>query len=64
MSELKTPQLTKKDFVSDQAVRWCPGCGDYAILAKHKSKCQPLVVGVRNLFLYQELAVLADFPIT
>lgn len=27
------PKLTKKDFVSDQEVRWCPGCGDYAILA-------------------------------
>src|SRR6266571_4606503 len=25
-------QLTKKDFVSDQEVRLCPGCGDYAIL--------------------------------
>ena len=25
-------QLTKKDFVSNQEVRWCPGCGDYAIL--------------------------------
>ncbi len=24
--------LTKKDFVTDQEVRWCPGCGDYAIL--------------------------------
>ena len=24
---------TKKDFVSDQEVRWCPGCGDYAILS-------------------------------
>ena len=28
----KTP-LTRKDFKSDQAVRWCPGCGDYMILA-------------------------------
>lgn len=29
-----TPRkLTRKDFVSDQEVRWCPGCGDYAILA-------------------------------
>ncbi len=31
----KTPPpggLTKKDFVTDQEVRWCPGCGDYAIL--------------------------------
>lgn len=26
------PVLTKKDFQSDQEVRWCPGCGDYAIL--------------------------------
>ena len=35
MSEMSTtPELTKKDFVSDQAVRWCPGCGDYAILAQ------------------------------
>jgi len=25
--------LTKKDFTSDQEVRWCPGCGDYAILS-------------------------------
>lgn len=25
--------LTRKDFASDQEVRWCPGCGDYAILA-------------------------------
>jgi 2-oxoglutarate ferredoxin oxidoreductase subunit beta len=25
-------QLTKKDLASDQDVRWCPGCGDYAIL--------------------------------
>ena len=29
-------QLTRKDFVSDQEVRWCPGCGDYAILAQMK----------------------------
>src|ERR1700674_158488 len=26
--------LNRKDFVSDQDVRWCPGCGDYAILAQ------------------------------
>ncbi|MEA3497322.1 MAG: 2-oxoacid:ferredoxin oxidoreductase subunit beta [Bacteroidota bacterium] len=25
-------QLTKKDFVSDQVVKWCPGCGDFAVL--------------------------------
>jgi 2-oxoglutarate ferredoxin oxidoreductase subunit beta len=27
-------QLSRKDFVSDQEVRWCPGCGDYSILAQ------------------------------
>ena len=27
------PMLTKKDFTSDQETRWCPGCGDYAILS-------------------------------
>lgn len=27
------PEYKKKDFVSDQEVRWCPGCGDYAILS-------------------------------
>jgi 2-oxoglutarate/2-oxoacid ferredoxin oxidoreductase subunit beta len=27
------PKLTKADFVSGQEVRWCPGCGDYAILS-------------------------------
>jgi 2-oxoglutarate ferredoxin oxidoreductase subunit beta len=36
--EISGPQglvkLTRKDFVSDQEVRWCPGCGDYAILAQ------------------------------
>jgi len=34
MPNLVTPlKLTRKDFTSDQEVRWCPGCGDYAILA-------------------------------
>lgn len=32
MSSVEEPKLTKKDFKSDQDVRWCPGCGDYAIL--------------------------------
>ena len=38
MSAIDTPlQLTRKDFASDQEVRWCPGCGDYAILATVQS---------------------------
>jgi 2-oxoglutarate/2-oxoacid ferredoxin oxidoreductase subunit beta len=32
-TETTTPTLTKKDFQTDQEVRWCPGCGDYAILS-------------------------------
>jgi len=32
--ELKTEKLTAKDFASDQEVRWCPGCGNYSILAQ------------------------------
>ena len=27
------PVYTVKDFTSDQDVRWCPGCGDYAVLS-------------------------------
>ncbi|MDX1614041.1 MAG: thiamine pyrophosphate-dependent enzyme [Candidatus Promineifilaceae bacterium] len=31
---VEIPTYSRKDFVSDQEVRWCPGCGDYAILAQ------------------------------
>ena len=34
---MATVELGKKDFTSDQDVRWCPGCGDYAILASVQS---------------------------
>ena len=33
-NEVKTEKLTAKDFATDQDVRWCPGCGDYSILAQ------------------------------
>ena len=32
MTDSPAVKLSKKDFASDQEVRWCPGCGDYAIL--------------------------------
>src|SRR4030066_86804 len=32
MNETITNKLTPKDFKSDQEVRWCPGCGDHAVL--------------------------------
>jgi len=34
VTQSELPVLTKKDFESDQDVRWCPGCGDYSILAQ------------------------------
>jgi 2-oxoglutarate/2-oxoacid ferredoxin oxidoreductase subunit beta len=49
------PKLTIKDFQSDQDVRWCPGCGDYSILAqiqrvfpefKHKKENYVAVSGI------------------
>lgn len=40
------PQLTKEDFKSDQMVKWCPGCGDHAIL-KSMEKVFP-TLGVRK----------------
>lgn len=36
MSTIELPKYKPKDFASDQEVRWCPGCGDYAILAMVK----------------------------
>ena len=36
MSTTALPTLTAKDLTSDQDVRWCPGCGDYSILAQMK----------------------------
>ena len=32
MTDLAVPVTTRKDWSSDQEVRWCPGCGDYSIL--------------------------------
>ncbi|HZY09898.1 MAG TPA: 2-oxoacid:ferredoxin oxidoreductase subunit beta, partial [Bacteroidota bacterium] len=32
--KIPTEKSTAKDFQSDQDVRWCPGCGDYSILAQ------------------------------
>ena len=37
-----TPVLSKEDFISDQMVKWCPGCGDHAILSSFQ-KVLPMV---------------------
>ena len=41
--------LATKDFKSDQEVRWCPGCGDYAILAAFQSFLPQLEVPRENV---------------
>jgi 2-oxoglutarate/2-oxoacid ferredoxin oxidoreductase subunit beta len=42
-------QLTRKDFVSDQEVRWCPGCGDYSILAQTQKTMPDFGVPKENI---------------
>ena len=44
-----TIQLTKKDFSSDQDVRWCPGCGDYAILSQVQKVFPDLGIPKENI---------------
>jgi len=47
----EAPKLTRKDFVSDQDVRWCPGCGDYSILAQVQ-KVMPELGRPREQFVF------------
>jgi 2-oxoglutarate/2-oxoacid ferredoxin oxidoreductase subunit beta len=55
-------QLTAKDFRSDQEVRWCPGCGDYAILAGVQSFLPELGVPKENLVFVSGIGCAARFP--
>ncbi len=45
--DIKEIKLTSKDFASDQDVRWCPGCGDYSILAQVQ-RSFPDMVGIKK----------------
>ena len=42
------PALTPQDFTSDQEVRWCPGCGDYAIIKAVRKALGDLVDVLRR----------------
>ncbi len=55
-------QLTTKDFKSDQEVRWCPGCGDYAILAGVQSFMPELGVPRENIVFVSGIGCAARFP--
>ena len=53
--------LTRKDFVSDQTVRWCPGCGDYSILAQMK-KVLPELGVPREKIVFSGIGCSSRFP--
>jgi 2-oxoglutarate ferredoxin oxidoreductase subunit beta len=56
------PKLTKKDFVSDQDVRWCPGCGDYSILAQVQKVLPELGVPRENFVFISGIGCSSRFP--
>ncbi|MCB0170922.1 MAG: 2-oxoacid:ferredoxin oxidoreductase subunit beta [Anaerolineae bacterium] len=55
-------KLTRKDFSSDQAVRWCPGCGDYAILAQMQKTLPDLGVPKENIVFISGIGCSSRFP--
>ena len=54
--------LTKKDFVSDQEIRWCPGCGDYAILNSVQKTFPELNVPKENFLVVSGIGCSSRFP--
>ena len=60
MTEL--PVLERKDFKSDQEVRWCPGCGDYAILAAMQSFLPELGIPRERHVFISGIGCAARFP--
>ncbi len=54
--------LTRKDFASDQDVRWCPGCGDYAILASVQRLMPELGVPRENTVFISGIGCSSRFP--
>src|SRR5262245_50983622 len=62
MSSTPVPQYTKKDFSSDQEVRWCPGCGDYAILAQVQKIMPDLGIRRENMVFVSGIGCSSRFP--
>ncbi len=62
ITETKPVTLTAKDFATDQEVRWCPGCGDYSILAQVQ-KIMPYVgVPKENIVIISGIGCNSRFP--
>lgn len=62
MSISQLPVLTAADFASDQDVRWCPGCGDYSILAQMKKILPGLGVPRENTVFISGIGCSSRFP--
>jgi 2-oxoglutarate ferredoxin oxidoreductase subunit beta len=63
MSEpVAIPPLTRKDFVTDQEVRWCPGCGDYAILAQMQKVLPELGIPREKIVFISGIGCSSRFP--
>lgn len=56
------PQLTKEDFVSDQMVKWCPGCGDHAILKSMEKVFPQLGVRKEDFVVVSGIGCSSRFP--
>ena len=56
------PTLTPKDLASDQEVRWCPGCGDYSILAQVKKAMAPLGIPREKMVFVSGIGCSSRFP--
>ena len=57
-----TEKATRKDYTSDQEVRWCPGCGDYAILAAVQGFLPELGLRRENVVWISGIGCAARFP--
>ena len=55
-------EQTAKDFKSDQEVRWCPGCGDYAILAAVQGFMPELGIPRENIVFVSGIGCSSRFP--
>jgi 2-oxoglutarate ferredoxin oxidoreductase subunit beta len=62
MSEVALPVLTAKDFASSQDVRWCPGCGDYAILNQVRRILAKLQARKENTVFVAGIGCSSRFP--
>jgi len=54
--------LTSKDFVTDQEVRWCPGCGDYSILAQVQKVMPQMGIPRENIVFISGIGCSSRFP--